>query len=409
VNQSNRINHQKADLLLACMEGIDDDILAEAANAVRTRNLHGKSGKKPWFALSNIAAVFVGVLAISGILMMAFWLRGTDSPDTPIGPDYNNGNNGYHITTTPTPQPSVTAYPYEDISEPTMTNETSVRQAVEMQPLPFANWALRYIQLDGSSLTVFYEPFDFATAMETMNWYQNHYNWETDSFEIREFEYLAGNLFDLIHDLQDITISVNATWTEGDQIDTTAYTSRWSTIRGSSEYMLQWYETPPWIRPERNDMGFFEGIRWQHEGAHTGMIVIAGNYLYLDPVELILDTDYERIEELGLPPYDPNLGPKGFRIISHNHNTPQETLRFEITPDTIFQFVDSGLRLPTTHPQHRQHSSNCLESFLHYLQGSSAVDPDMIGAPTMQRIMYFVQVDDSGRVISVSEELAFTQ
>jgi len=567
-NYTERLQYRdKSEKLLACLEGIDEDILAEAAQAVRTRRL--KTGK-PWFHLSNIAAVFVGVMAISCVLLLAFWLGNNLTPgEVPVGP------NGY-ATPSPTPNdndplmliheceilglrielpadwegrhsiepiiwPSpipedraegeginvrtswggmlfqIFRYPadtwggleslppvrneiiletedyifvmtwpsdvqwrdsYEEaehrqmtediqyikfsIIEPATTNELStldneaeIRQAVEAQPLPFEGWLLRYIQFGQdhtgrghapNTITIFYEPQDFATAVATINWESEaHWDWETGIFRYHEFEYLSANLFELIEDLQEITVSIKATFTEGSQIDTGAYNARWSITREPEhdlDFMLWWYDNPSWEWPERNEMGLFEGVRLQHAGALEGAIVIVGNYLYLDPVEIVFSTDYERVAELFPGDPDLHLEPKGFTILTPNvqliwpnqydlieywgvdpeavaaanlegwpyeHPIPQETLRFEITQDTVFQFVDTGLRLPTTNPQRRRNSSTCLESFVHYLQGRWELDPDRIGSSTFRRIPFFVQVDEYGRVISVTEEFFLTQ
>jgi len=66
------MNRDKSEKLLACLEGIDDDIIAEAAQTVSLQP--ARKAKWQWFSLGNAAAVFVGAIAITCTLILAFWL-----------------------------------------------------------------------------------------------------------------------------------------------------------------------------------------------------------------------------------------------------------------------------------------------------------------------------------------------
>ena len=99
-------HRDKAEKLLACFEGIDDDIVAEAAQAVSQRNMR----KAGWLNMSNIAAAFIGAIAISSLLFMAYWLSNARPGEVPRYNDYNGPEGGYYadatpVPATPTPQP----------------------------------------------------------------------------------------------------------------------------------------------------------------------------------------------------------------------------------------------------------------------------------------------------------------
>jgi len=123
------LHRDKSERLLACLEGIDDDLIAEAATAVGNGNI-----KRPiWqrFNLGNIAALFVGAVAISCILLLAFWLGTADGPETAE----QGGTSGYADTTQATPAdglipggilslPDIPASAFEAILEAGQTHMT---------------------------------------------------------------------------------------------------------------------------------------------------------------------------------------------------------------------------------------------------------------------------------------------
>jgi len=165
----------------------------------------------------------------------------------------------------------------------------------------------------------------------------------------------------------------------------------------------------------------------------TGAIVIRDNWLYIDQMEIfvqydgfmptflsdkavegveLLDTnDHERIAELGL---DLDQFHSGHYI---RHNTGTESLRFEITDETVFTFTDTALHFIEDDPDNnpRRIANVTLDDFVRYISESTwrvpippVLDPDSIGADTLTRRPYFVVVRD-GRVVSVLEEFIFTQ
>jgi len=90
---------------------IDSTYIDEAAKATRL----GRSSRRRWMSLGNIAAVFVGLVAVSFVVAAAFWLGGTGMFNQPI---YENGpENGPYAeqngsdTSEHTPEPSPAATP----------------------------------------------------------------------------------------------------------------------------------------------------------------------------------------------------------------------------------------------------------------------------------------------------------
>jgi len=173
----------------------------------------------------------------------------------------------------------------------------------------------------------------------------------------------------------------------------------------------------------------------RHAGALTGPIIIIGNTLYLDEVEVIFDSDTQRVAELW-----PETGwtePKPFYIRHINvelvwpgdtarreelgltqedfpndwdpvyHFQGIEPLSFTITPNTIFEFADTGMALPDTQEEGSRLRITGLNDFL--LARPELQDYSMVGTPTFRRIAYFVQVNERGEVVSVVEEFMLTQ
>jgi len=185
------------------------------------------------------------------------------------------------------------------------------------------------------------------------------------------------------------------------------------------------------------------GITMQerHAGALAGPIAIIGNTLYLDQVEVIFSTDSERIAVLW-PDFEGSvydLMPTGFFVRDLNveiiwpddHERIEElgldietdfpsdwwepyerllgteTLSFEITDATVFEFVDYSLSLGDTNPDGNRQRTTSLDDFLTARPG--VADASWIGASTFRRTAMFVQVNSSGQVVSVTEELSLAQ
>ena len=166
----------------------------------------------------------------------------------------------------------------------------------------------------------------------------------------------------------------------------------------------------------------------------VGPIVIRDNWLYVDLVEIFMHDeegfiiaglsdaalagveiltadDHERIAELGLD-------------LSNFHNwhyirenAGDGPLRFEITDETVFTFIDTGSRFIDDDPEGnpRRVANVGVDDFIIYIAEATwrvpippVLNPDNIGADTTARRPYFVTVQ-GGRVVSVLEEFIFTQ
>jgi len=103
------MKNNKTDKLLACLEDIDERFITEAAEAVKNRYARRYS----WLSMGNVAAVFIGAVAILGILVLAFWLGNMG-----YMPAHDENNNGYYTEdsptlVTPTPEPEKSLlFPY---------------------------------------------------------------------------------------------------------------------------------------------------------------------------------------------------------------------------------------------------------------------------------------------------------
>ena len=100
--KTERLKHRdSSERLLACLEGIDDDLIAEAANAIDKDKQ--RRSRLQWFNIGNAAAVFVGAIAISCVLMLAYWISTAEPTEAPA---YNGTNGDITAYTTPIPSPS---------------------------------------------------------------------------------------------------------------------------------------------------------------------------------------------------------------------------------------------------------------------------------------------------------------
>jgi len=103
------MKNDKTQKLMDCFEDIDEQFIEEAAQAVKTRPSRGFS----W--IGNIAAVFIGIAAISCTLVLVFWLRSMS--DLPVQSDDENEIYAEETPILVTPLPSIkpvaqTLFPY---------------------------------------------------------------------------------------------------------------------------------------------------------------------------------------------------------------------------------------------------------------------------------------------------------
>jgi len=143
-----------------------------------------------------------------------------------------------------------------------------------------------------------------------------------------------------------------------------------------------------------------------HRGAVTGAIVIYDNGLYIDPVEVVWINDRAAMHAHGLTLHD---FMHDFYII---HNDRPQTQRFEITPDTVFSFIDTvgipdeenrGQMVETTDIDHfRQQVTWGFRDLPHEF------NPALIGTYTQGRIIHFMHTDGQA-VTRVIQEFIFTQ
>ena len=129
--------------------------------------------------------------------------------------------------------------------------------------------------------------------------------------------------------------------------------------------------------------------------ALAGYIVIEGNTLYLDTVEVITLEDTERITELGLDQQDDM--PNGYYI--NNPDTEKDS--YDLTDETTYTFVDSNLLFIKDEGGNRSYTTTKKEEFIHYLSTSYS------DLPPAQNVPFFIQVKD-GKVISIIEKFEFT-
>lgn len=125
----------------------------------------------------------------------------------------------------------------------------------------------------------------------------------------------------------------------------------------------------------------------------TGYIVIEGNSLYLDEVEIITREDKERIEELELNADMPN----GYHI--YNEDIEKQT--FEITDETTYIFFDYNRLFIKDEDSDRLYTTTKKEEFILHLNES------YFDSPPAQKVPFFIEVKD-GKVISITEKFEFT-
>lgn len=127
----------------------------------------------------------------------------------------------------------------------------------------------------------------------------------------------------------------------------------------------------------------------------VGYIVIEDNTLYLDKVEIITLDDTERITELGLKQQDDF--PNGYHI--YNPDTERDI--YDLTDETIYNFVDSNLLFVEDESDDRSYTTTKKEEFIQHLSISYS------DVPPAQTVPFFLEVKD-GKVISITEKFEFT-
>lgn len=128
-----------------------------------------------------------------------------------------------------------------------------------------------------------------------------------------------------------------------------------------------------------------------------GYIFINDNKVYVDRVEIIKDSDTERIEEIGI---DNSDMPNGYYI----YNPTFEQEEYNITNDTAYDFVDYNMYYINEDKADgdRKYRTNNIDEFI---KGSSY--PEDIPLEE-QTIPYIIELQGDN-VYSITEEFLYTQ
>lgn len=138
----------------------------------------------------------------------------------------------------------------------------------------------------------------------------------------------------------------------------------------------------------------------------AGYILVDGNTLHVDEVEVITTVDADqilglslhdpkRIEELGLREEDM---PNGYVV----HHPDAETLSFELTDETVYSFTDVQLLFVEQADGNRHYETTNKEDFLRHLRASYT------DTPPAGRVPFIIEVQD-GKVVRITEKLLLTQ
>lgn len=130
----------------------------------------------------------------------------------------------------------------------------------------------------------------------------------------------------------------------------------------------------------------------------VGYMVIEGNTVYFDEVEIVRHEDKKRVEELGLEDIDmPNM----YTII----NEKQEKNTFELADEVEYIFTDINLNFieESEAEGDRIYITRKKDEFLKHLGEYNLNDIPLYE----QRIPYFIEVKD-GKVIRIKEKLEYT-
>ena len=126
----------------------------------------------------------------------------------------------------------------------------------------------------------------------------------------------------------------------------------------------------------------------------AGYMVIEGNLLRLDEVELITTEDSERVAKLGLSESDM---PGGYCIYNEEENWQE----LKLTNKTTYTFVDYNMLFVKDKNSDRLYTTTKKEEFIQHLETSYT------DSPPAQTVPFFVEIKD-GKLISVTEEFRFT-
>jgi len=129
-------------------------------------------------------------------------------------------------------------------------------------------------------------------------------------------------------------------------------------------------------------------------GNLAGYMIIEGDKLYLDEVEIITTDDEARIAELKLEPGDM---PGGYYI----HNPDNKKTSYDLTDKTTFTFVDTNELFIKDRDGKMTYTTDEKDEFIQHLEES------YYDSPPAQKVPFFIQVKD-GKVINVEEKIEFT-
>lgn len=126
----------------------------------------------------------------------------------------------------------------------------------------------------------------------------------------------------------------------------------------------------------------------------VGYIVIEGDTLYFDKVEIVKLEDKKRVSELGLSDTDML---NGYIIINEN----KEEAFFELTGDVKYTFTDMSLYFVKESDSDRRYTTIKKAEFIKHLGKLNAFPL------SEQKIPYFIEVQD-GKIISITEKFEYT-
>ena len=126
----------------------------------------------------------------------------------------------------------------------------------------------------------------------------------------------------------------------------------------------------------------------------AGHMVIDGDILYLDEVEIVTTEDSARVAELGLKASDM---PGGYYI----YNIEEEIKEYKLTNKTTYTFVDVNLLFVKEENGDRLCITTKIEEFIQHL------DTSYTDLHPAQKVPFFIEVKN-GKIISVTEEFGFT-
>ena len=163
--KTERLTHRESsERLLACLEGIDDDLIAEAAEAVSQSKLRSPIWKR--FSLGSAAAVFIGAVAVSCVLFIAYWVSNIQPPEQSAHYEENGEHKDY-----PTPTPG------------------------ELLPIPHIHAsAFEVILPAGQEHMTLNNPWHDIGHIETLPVFRNHALWHFDRPMTSSFELMLSDV-----------------------------------------------------------------------------------------------------------------------------------------------------------------------------------------------------------------------